>query len=65
MGQFFIVLVTNQAIFDISFFSPKIHYNECDFYVSSVVVDNDFGRSFGPGLWRHKYRVAALDMINR
>lgn len=50
MGQFFIVLVTNQAIFDISFFPPKITYNECDFYVSSVVVDNDFGCSFWPGI---------------
>lgn len=71
MVQFFsIVLVTNQAIFfDIPFSPIQTQHYECDFHVPLCLWTVNFffflAVALARGLSRHKYRVAALDMINR
>lgn len=65
MGPFFIVLVTNLAIFDISFFPLKYNTMNVTFMCPRWLWTMILAVALAWGLWRHKYRVAALDMINR
>lgn len=61
MGRFVIVL----GHFFLYFFSPKYNTMNVTFMCPQWFWTMILAVALACGLWRYKYRVAALDMINR